>query len=413
MARLPIHPRYAHMLIRGKELGSGGLACDIAALLEERDLLRGRSDADIDLLSRWDALTSGRAPDRGARERAAAQSARLRKMIDVSAGRAAADRLGVLLALAYPERVAKRRGPDTLRYQMAGGSGGVLPKGSALAREEYLAVGEVDGVGTEVRIFLAEPLAEADLRAAFADVLTKGTEIGWDDRQETVVARTSLRLGAITLEERPLSPGPDVLVAGMLEGIRRLGLSSLPWNEASLAIRARAEWLRTRGLVDAEWPDLSDATLLSALETWLGPFLSGMSRRAHLVRLDMVAVIESHFSYAQRRELDRLAPTHLTVPTGSRIALDYPAEGPPVLAVRLQEMFGQTDTPAVAGGAVKVLLHLLSPARRPLAVTQDLPSFWKNAYPDVRKDMRGRYPKHHWPDDPLEAEPTRRTKRHG
>jgi ATP-dependent helicase HrpB len=411
MSRLPVHPRYAHMLIRGKELGRGALACDVAALLEERDLLRGGSDNDIDLASRWHALRTGRATDRGARERATAQSARLRELIDARQGSDAGGHLGMLLAMAYPERVAKRRTPDGVRYQLAGGPGGVLPPKSALSREEYLAVGDVDGVGAEVRIFLAEPVSEADLRSAFGELLETSREVAWDPRQEIVVAREQTRLGAITLDERPLAPGADALTDCMIEGIRQIGLGALPWTPAASALRERSEWLRRRGLAGPEWPDLSDEALLRELPAWLGPYLAGITRRTQLSRLDLQKIVEARFSFQEMRELDRLVPTHLVVPTGSRIALEYPPEGPPVLAVRLQEMFGQTETPTVAGGKVKVLIHLLSPARRPLAVTQDLPSFWKNAYADVRKDMRGRYPKHHWPENPLEAEPTRRTKR--
>jgi ATP-dependent helicase HrpB len=196
----------------------------------------------------------------------------------------------------------------------------------------------------------------------------------------------------------------------MLEGIRTMGLDVLPWSREAVAFRARSEWLRTRRLVPEDWPDLSEGHLLALLPAWLGPFLGNVSRRAHLASLDLAAILRARFSFRQLKELDRLAPEAVTVPTGSRIRLDYASGDQPVLAVRLQEMFGQSETPAVGGGDVNVLLHLLSPAGRPLAVTQDLPSFWRNAYPEVRKQMRGRYPKHVWPEDPAEARPTKRTK---
>jgi ATP-dependent helicase HrpB len=194
----------------------------------------------------------------------------------------------------------------------------------------------------------------------------------------------------------------------MVEGIRQMGLGVLPWGKES--VRSRSEWLRKSGLVPADWPDLSDANLRATLPGWLGPFLDGIVRRSNLGTLNMESVLRVLFTVRQWNDLARLAPETFTVPTGSRVRLDYTAGDLPVLSVRLQEMFGQTDTPVIAGGRVRVLIQLLSPAGRPLAVTQDLGSFWSNAYRDVRKEMRGRYPKHIWPEDPLGAKPTRKTK---
>ncbi len=410
MAALPVHPRIAHMIIRGSELGHGPLACELAALLEERDLLRGRPDADIDLASRWHALHRAGAADRGVRERVLAEARRLRGLAKIADKPGDETALGPLLALAYPERVARRRGAEGGRYQLAGGTGAVVPEWSLLAREKFLAVGEVDGVGTEVRVFLAAPLSEDDIRTLFAGRLDSVEEVRWSGQDQAVVARVQTRLDALVLDERPAAPSGDALRSAMLDGIRQMGLGALPWDGESESLRARSEWLRSSGLAGTEWPDLSAERLLSALEQWLGPFLEGINRRAHLARLDMTRMLRARFSYRQLQELDRLAPATLAVPTGSRIRLSY--EGPqPVLAVRLQEMFGQVETPTVGGGRIPVLIHLLSPAGRPLAVTRDLPSFWRNAYPDVRKEMRGRYPKHVWPDDPLTASPTRRTRR--
>ncbi|MFA6457065.1 MAG: ATP-dependent helicase C-terminal domain-containing protein, partial [Bacteroidota bacterium] len=195
----------------------------------------------------------------------------------------------------------------------------------------------------------------------------------------------------------------------MVNFIRESELHVLPWTTEAESLRRRSEWLRLSGIVQ-NWIDLSNAMLLKNLDGWLAPFLDGITRRAQLSRLNMTEILQSQFSYEQRRELDRLAPTHLQAPTGSRILVDYSGDLP-ILAVRLQEMFGEVNTPTVGGGTVRVVLHLLSPARRPLGVTQDLPSFWKNAYIEVRKDMRGQYPKHYWPENPLEAEPTTRTKK--
>lgn len=405
MAGLPVHPRLAHMLIKGKTMGLGALASEIAALLDDRFTTRGDRKGEVDLHTRWHAARRSREIS----ERLKAESDRLRKMIGAGNEPPDEEKIGLLLAMAYPERVAKSRAPGSSRYLLAGGAGGVLPKGSLLSRHRYLAVGDVDGIGSEVTIFLAEPVSEEDLRKVFADQIVRVDEVRWDDQAEEVAARRIEKLGELELSSVP-APAHG-LETVMIEGIRRMGLSVLPWTKEALAVRTRSEWLRRRGLVGDDWPRLGDDDLLVGMNDWLAPWLGGITRKAHLGRLDMAAIIGAMFTHRQLRELEELAPTHLPVPTGSRIALTYNADSTPVLAVRLQEMFGQTETPAIARGAVKVVLHLLSPARRPLAVTQDLPSFWKNVYPEVRKDMRGRYPKHFWPENPLEAEPTRRTKR--
>jgi ATP-dependent helicase HrpB len=408
MADLPVHPRLAHMILRGKERGLSALACDVAALIGERDLLRGERDTDIDLQSRWRALRTGNAVDRGARERALAEARRLRTLIGGPEGNLQVDALGLLLALAYPERIARRRAGQPGRYQMAVGTGAIIPEWSFLAREEFLAIGHVDGIAVEARAFLAAPLQKEEILNAFGDGMTTREEVVWSTADGAVVARRVRLLGALPIAEQSIKPDRDMLRAAMLEGVKQMGLGGLPWGQKSVSLRSRSEWLRLRHLVPDEWPDLSDVHLLGTLHEWLGPFLDGVSRRQHLENLDCEAIIRSRFSFAQLKMLERLAPQCLTVPTGSQITLDYSGEQP-VLAVRLQEMFGQTDTPLIADSTVKVVIHLLSPAGRPLAVTQDLRSFWQNVYPDVRKEMRGRYPKHIWPEDPLNAEPTRRT----
>jgi ATP-dependent helicase HrpB len=412
MADLPVHPRLAHMILRSGERGLCALACDVAALLEDRDLLRGKANTDIDLAARWHALHSGAGAERFVRERVRTEADKLRELVGCKSSNAGEESLGTVLALAYPDRIARRRGTESGRYQMVSGTGALLPEWSLLAREEFLAVADVDGIGTEVRVFLASPLQKEDLVDLSAGKMTVQDEVFWGQAEEAVVARRIRRLGALTVDEQPLIPSDEALHSAMAEGIQSMGLGSLPWRKASESLRLRSEWLRCQHLVSNEWPELSEEQLLRTLSDWLAPFLGRISRRAQLEQLDLEEVLRSRFSFSQLNELNRLAPETLTVPTGSRIRLDY--SGPqPVLAVRLQEMFGQSRTPTVAGGRATVLLHLLSPAGRPLAVTQDLPSFWKNVYPDVRKEMRGRYPKHHWPEDPLEAKPTRKVKRRG
>ena len=408
LAQLPVHPRLAHMILRGKELQLGAMACDIAALLEERDV--GGANYDIDLHSRWQALHSAAASGGGLRDRVMAQARRLRQISQIAASHADESKLGLVLSFAYPERLARRRGDEGRRYQMVNGTGAILPDWSLLAREEYIAVADVDAEGTEVRIFLAAPVAKEAIGEAYAAQIRTDEEVFWNPVDESVVARRVRRLGSLVLADQPMKPQGDRVRQAMLDGIRQMGLLSLPWDNSSLSIRNRSEWLRTMGFAGEDWPDLSDDNLLHTLADWLGPFLEGMVRKSHLAQLDLFAILRALFTHRQLESLDRLAPTAIAVPTGSRVRLTYNPDGPAVLAVRLQELFGQTDTPTIAGGKSKVLIHLLSPAGRPLGVTQDLSSFWKNAYPEVRKEMRGRYPKHHWPEDPLAAEPTRRTK---
>jgi ATP-dependent helicase HrpB len=410
MAALPVHPRFAHMLIKGREQGLGSLACDVAALLEERDILRPGREKDIDFGARYHALHRKEGVDPTTRNRIVEQSKRLRSLIGVKDEKGTEADLGMLLSMAHPERVAKRRDKLGERYQLANGTGALLPRGSLLAREEFLAVADVDGQGNEVRIFLAAPLQQDALERVAGGLISTQDNVSWDERTKAVIARRVRKYGSLELSMQSLVPDADAARRVLLSVLGEKGLEILPWSKDAHSLRVRSEWIRTTGLVDNQWPDLSDNRLSGTMEEWLGPFLFGVIRQSEIDRIDMGRVLRSLLTHKQLQEIELLAPTHLTVPTGSRIPIDY-EKGQPVLAVRLQEMFGETKTPTVGGGRVKVLLHLLSPAQRPLAVTQDLPSFWKNAYPDVRKDMRGQYPKHVWPEDPLNAEPTRRAKR--
>jgi len=411
MAGLPIHPRLSHMILRGRDLSLGSLACDIGPLLEERDILRGPARHDIDIASRVQALRTGAGVAPAVRARLLAESRRLQSLAGAEGGSGELSRLGLLVALAYPERVARRRGESPGRYRMVNGTGAVLPEGSLLGREEFLAVASVDGIGTEVRVFLAAPVEKEELAGTFRESIVDEEQVFWDHAARAVVARHVRRLGAIIVEERTVPARGDAVRGAMIDGIRLMGPGVLPWGKESESLRSRSEWLRLHGLVGPEWPDLSDANLAGTLAVWLGPFLNGMTRMSHLEKLNMVSVLRVLFTHSQWMDLPRLAPETITVPTGSKIRLDYAAGDLPVLSVRLQEMFGQTDTPVIAGGRASVLIHLLSPAGRPLAVTQDLRSFWTNAYQEVRKEMRGRYPRHIWPEDPLTATPTRRGKK--
>jgi ATP-dependent helicase HrpB len=410
MARLGLHPRLAHMILAAKARGLGRLACDVAAILSERDLFRGpASEREADLRARVAVLRGDRSAaaaqiDRGALNQARALARQWARLAEV--GDKAADdvhRAGEVVALAYPDRVAQAR-VEHGQFRLANGRGAVLPAIDALAAEPFLAVAALDGAARSARIFLAAPIDRATIDALFADRLATVEQVAWDSRSESVIANRELRLGALVLEAKPASPDPTATAAAMAAGIKALGLAALPWNEQARGVQARVAFLRR--LEPERWPDLSDAALAEDPLGWLGERLAGVTRRAHLTRLDLAAALLDRLDWQQRRALDRLAPTHVPVPSGRQAALDYSGETP-ALAIKLQEMFGASTGPSVADGRVAVQLQLLSPAGRPVQVTQDLAGFWRNGYAAVRAELRGRYPRHPWPEDPLTAPPRR------
>jgi ATP-dependent helicase HrpB len=306
--------------------------------------------------------------------------------------------------------VAQRRGGRG-RYRLAGGGGAYLDDADPLAAQEYLVAADMEGDAREGRIYLAASLAAADIENLFPQRIQDVTATEWDTRSESVSARRQRRFGAVLLADRPDErAGGEAVTAAMLDGIREMSLACLPWTDEIRNWRQRVAFLR-RARPEDGWPDLSDEHLLRTLKDWLAPMLGGMSRRAHLARLDLAAALRTLVSWQLQRRLDELAPAQIEVASGAQIPVDYGAAEGPVLAVQLQHLFGELDTPRVADGRVPVTLHLLSPARRPIAVTTDLRSFWSNVYPEVRKEMRGRYPKHHWPEDPLTAQPGVRRRR--
>jgi len=426
MAALGAHPRLAHMIERALPLGLGALACDLAGLLSERDPLRAHAaQQDPDLRHRVDVLRGGRPPPGLAVDQRALQQARrsselysrrlARGAPPAPAGPAVGhdDAVGLLLAFAYPDRIALRRAGEQPRYLLAQGRGAVLPAPSALGRSELIVAAELDAGEREARVYLAAPIERALLDAHLAMLMTEADEVTWDSRNAAVVARRVRRLGAIVLEERALrdAASPESRAA-MLSGVREMGIGCLPWTLALQQWRARVGLLRAAATSPAqseEWPDLSDAALLASLEDWLAPWLDGVTRRDHLARVKLHDALHALIDWSQQRRLDELVPTHLTVPSGSRIAVDYSGASP-TLAVRLQEVFGWMESPRIAGGRVPVTLELLSPARRPVQVTRDLASFWSRGYAEVRKELKGRYPKHYWPDDPYAATPTRKVR---
>jgi ATP-dependent helicase HrpB len=316
----------------------------------------------------------------------------------------------VLLALAYPDRIGRRRPGGEGRYQLSNGRGAVFEGSESLARAEFIVAVDLDDRDREARIRLASPLDKQELLDTFEDELVRGDELAWDERAEAVVARRVIRFGELIVEEKPAELPRDAATAAMLEGLRSLGLDALPWDDDTREFIARAEFARALGRNDlADWPPFTRDALAADL-AWIEPFLEGVTRRSHLSRVPLADALRARLGYENVRKLDELAPTHIGLPTGSRARIDYLSDNAPVASMRMQEVFGLAATPRIGGGAVPVTFQLLSPARRPLQVTRDLASFWRNAYVEVRKDMRGRYPRHYWPEDPLQAEPTRRAK---
>ncbi len=414
MAKLPAHPRLARLLVAAEEAGCPGLGSDLVALLAERDLLAGgelaaRPTSDSDLFDRLELLRRGSGGN-------AARAARYwRQQSGAGSGEPNPDALqvGRLLALAFPDRVGRERLPGSGRYLLAGGQGARLSPRSAVRRAEWLVAVEVAGKAAgEGEIVLASALERSCVEELFGENLDWQREAEWDDRAGRLVVREVRRLGALVLQERPVPATSADTVPALLGVLRRQGLDRLGWSPAALQWRGRVALL-ARACPDGGWPGLSDEALLASLEEWLAPFLGGVRSLEQLRRFDPLPALQQHLGWERQTDLERLAPERLEVPSGSRIRLDYSVEDGPVLAVKLQELFGLGETPAIAGGRLPVLIQLLSPAGRPLAATRDLRSFWDTVYPEVKKEMKGRYPRHPWPDDPWAALPTRRTRHPG
>ena len=430
MAALGLHPRLAHMMLSAQTLGLAELACDVAALLSERDIFKSREGvANADLRLRLQALKDvagrGRADFDYARgfqidTRAARHVMRVakhwrRKMrgsrstSDVSrsdeggGGSYGIEAAGLLLAFAYPDRIAQQSGG---RFRLRNGRIASFAEPQLLSDADYLVAANLGVLRHESRIFLAAPIMLDDLATYFGDQIEEVESVEWEDG--LVRARRQHRLGALILKDGPISsPDPEKMAGALVEGIRQDGLSILPWTKNARRLQERMIFMHHR---DPDWPDASNEALLDSLEDWLKPHLYGMKRAEDLQKLDLTNILLGMVGWERREELDERAPTHITVPSGSRIPIDYDDPSSPVLAVRLQELFGATETPRIDRGSMPLTLHLLSPAHRPMQVTQDLANFWRDTYFDVRKDLRGRYPKHYWPEDPLEAEPTNRAK---
>lgn len=393
LAAKPLHPRLAHMLqIAGTQ------ATELAALLNERDPLRG---AGADLSLRMRALTSpGNAADRGVIERVKQEAKRLRQGLPQTAPM----NLGEMAALAYPDRIGLRRPGDQPRYLLSGGKGAVMSEHDDLASARLIVVTDTDGAARDAKIRQAAQISESELRGLYGDQIAWVEVCDWDRREKRVVARRREMFGALVLDDRQWKDAPPEAIArGALVGLRQIGL---PWTDAARRFAARV------ALMGADYPDMTDAALLDHLEDWLLPYLKGAKTEAQLRALDITESLRGMLDWDQMQRLDREVPSAFESPVGRRLPIDYSGEHPEVTG-RLQEFFGTRVHPTVGPKRVPLKVVLTSPAHRPVQVTMDLPNFWKTSYADVRKDMRGRYPKHPWPEDPTEANPTLRAKPRG
>ena len=420
MAELPAHPRIGHLLLRGQDLGLADMACDVAALLGERDILRG---AGADLHSRLVLLSGAERAARGAQggvQRARQLARQYRGYLRGKATQAVSDPehprwLGALLALAYPDRVAQQRRAGGAEYRLANGRAALFAEADSLMRQAWLVIADLGSRQgqREERIYLATDFDPALFDSVLCEQVRIVDQLDWDEREGVLRAERQRKVGELILSREPLT-GLDESARSqaLVNLVRRKGLELLPWTPELRQWQARVALLRQLDLAgkgESEWPDVSDAALLKSLEHWLMPYLGKVSRLSHFSNLDLSSIVHNLLPWPLPQRLDEQAPHHLSVPSGSSIRLDY-SEQPPILAVRLQELFGLSDTPRIAGGRQVVKLHLLSPARRPVQVTQDLANFWRSTYAEVKKDLKGRYPKHYWPDDPLVAEATARIK---
>ena len=422
MANLPMHPRLAHMVVRGAKLGWGEVACKVAALLTDRDIAErdGPGPLPSDLNLRLAALEGNQTSlriNRNAlgRTRTLAKHwmQRIKRtLMEIDQADAFSlspdEQTGALVALAYPDRIASRRPGEASRYRQANGKGAILPTEDAMRDAPFLAISVLTGDNRDARIRLAVPISAIGIETLFKDQISDQETAVWDSQSRSVLARNQRRLQALVLSDRPAKTVPaDQISSALIEGIRDVGLTCLPWTEEAIEWRQRVQCLYQN---TGNGRDLSDSALRETMDDWLLPYLSGKSRLSHLKSLDMRAILKAMLDWSAQQVLDRLVPSHFTVPSGSHIRIDYSDPAVPVLPVKLQEMFGATETPCINGGQLPLTIHLLSPAGRPLQITQDLPAFWSNAYPHVKAEMKGRYPKHPWPDNPLTATATRHTK---
>jgi ATP-dependent helicase HrpB len=416
IASLPLHPRLALMLLRGREQGDGPLACQLAALLQNRDLLGGRSgEKSVDIEDRLEILrlfekegpdlAQARGADPSLCRRILQEASQYRQLLGIKGPVQRFQGSGNLLAHAYPDRIAQKKAGSS-QHLLSSGRGVLLPAGDHLNKAEFLVAANVDAGKKQGRIFLGAALSRDTILSDHGHLLTKEERVVWHDNK--VEAYSIQLLGSLELVRVPLTVvSPEKVRQCLTEAIQQAGITCLGWQKNSRELKARIEF--AHNFEPDKWPDVSDSSLLKDM-SWLEPYLDSITTLNQLQKIDLYVVLLSQLSWQAQQELDRRVPTHLTVPSGSKKRLLYQPREPPVLSVRLQEMFGALTTPTVMDGKVSVLVHLLSPAGRPIQVTQDLAGFWQRTYGEVKKELKGRYPKHFWPDDPLTAKATSRVR---
>lgn len=405
---LALPPRLARMIVDADRVGYGEEAAEIATVLTERGLGGDSVDLDVRLEAFRRDRSQRAASARSLAQRWAGQVARGASI----AGEAKPLSTGAMLALAFPDRVARNRGNGG--FVLANGRGSQVDRATSLARAPYIAIGEMTGTAAQGRILLAAPITSAEIEAEFAAEITDGDEVVFDKSAMALRARRRRAYRAVTLSESVIAVTPSADTARILaDGLLALGVDRLPWSKALTQWRGRVMFLRAAEGPDSAWPDLSDAALMASRADWLTPALFDKVGLKDFSAGDLSDALMALLPWDLRARLDREAPTHFEAPTGTSLAIDYDAEQGPTIAVRLQELFGLTQHPSVARGAVPLVLELLSPAQRPVQVTKDLPGFWRGSYAAVRADLRGRYPRHPWPEDPASAPPTRRVKPRG
>ena len=393
------------MVVDAASDGATELAAEIAVILTER----GLGGDDVDLTHRVEQFRRDRSQRAEEARRMVRRWAEIEPKVEPANGDIG---IGALLALAYPERIAKNRGGAAGGFVLTNGRGANIDPASPLARESFLAVAEIGGSAASGRILLAAPISLVEIDARFADRIEARDEITFDDASASLRARRSRRLGAIVLAEQVLKVKPDENTALILAaGIAKRGIDKLPWTKSLSQWRDRVMFLR--GAEGDEWPDLSDAALAASVQDWLAPALATKIALAEITPDELATALEARVPWQLKRRLETEAPTHFAAPSGSNLAIDYAAEGGPTLTIRVQELFGLDRHPAIAGGRVPLIVALTSPAHRPVQVTRDLPGFWRGSYAAVKAEMKGRYPRHPWPDDPLAAPATRRAKPRG
>ena len=430
---LGTHPRLGHMLLSSIKFGCIEEACLLTTLLSEKDILNRSGQHRADLNYRLEILQKSlhgshinSSACRLIKQQAKLLQQRVRKITNISSKNNTThkDMTGILLAHAYPERIAQLRNKKDRRYLLSGGKGASFTYDDDLCNIEYLAIANLDGKQREATIYSAAMIDKAQLFEYFPNWIKNIETVQWDNKTQRVNTHTNTQLGALTLNNKAIKNIPFPLVhKALLQGIRERGLDSLPWHKDSLSLRARIEFfnrLKTttksntdnlnKILASIDTPDLSDDHLLSTLEDWLLPHLNKENSMDKLKQLPLLNIIKNMLNWQQQQSLNELLPTHFDIPSGSHIAIDY-SQKIPILAARLQEMFGLQYTPSILKGQYNLLIHLLSPSNHPMQITQDLMSFWNNTYQEVKKEQKIKYKRHYWPDDPLQAQATNKTKK--